>query len=95
LVEVDTRSCVNPSPQVGVTTEGVRAQRLGSGGRAGALFDQVILRCLMHAGVTAKRVSDNVIHVNHHRSVAWPRPWKFRRVTCRDKIQLQTHELEQ
>ena len=94
-MEIDTRSCVNPSTEVGLTTEDVRAQRPRSGGRANALFDQVILRCLMRTGVTARSVSDNLIQVNRHRSVAWPHPSKIWRVIVRVKIQFQTQELEQ
>jgi hypothetical protein len=50
LVEVDTRSGVNPASQVGLTTEVVGAQRLGIGGRADAVFDQVIWRFGMRSG---------------------------------------------
>jgi hypothetical protein len=74
LVEVDTRSFFNPAPPVCLTTESVRAQRLGSRGRAEALFDQVMCRFLRPSRVT---VSDNLIQVNHRRSVAWPHPLKW------------------
>ena len=74
----------------GLNTDDVRAQRPRSGGRADALFDQIILRCLMRTGVTARSLSDK-----RHRSVAWPHPLKIWRVIVRVKIQFQTQELEQ
>jgi hypothetical protein len=52
LVEVDMRNCFNPAPPVCLTTEGVRAQRHESRGRAGTLFDQVIWRFLRRFGAT-------------------------------------------
>jgi hypothetical protein len=54
LIAVYTRSGVNPAPQVDLSTEVVHAQRLGSGGRANAPFDQVCVGTYVYACMCVK-----------------------------------------